>query len=630
MFKAKYILLILGLFWSALASAASGPSSGLFGSLGDKLGLGNNSADPFLEADDAFEFSAEGEAQRIVARWRIAEGYYLYRDKFKFELKNAAGITLGPAQFPPGKIKADPNFGNTEVYHNAVDIILPLQRGAGGASSAAPLTLQVQYQGCAEAGFCYPPITKSVALTLPAAGAETSPPSLDAPANLSEQDRLARLLTRGNLPLALLIFFGLGILLAFTPCVFPTIPILSSIIVGQGAEQDTRRAFILSLVYVLAMAVTYTIAGVVAGLFGANLQAAMQNPWVLSAFSALFVALALAMFGLYQLQLPAGLQTWLTGVSAKQKSGSLYGVAVMGLLSALIVGPCLAAPLAAALIVIGQSGDALLGGAALFVLSLGMGAPLILIGASLGRWLPTAGAWMNTLKSVFGVLLLALAIWMLSRILPAQGTLALWALLLIVSSVYMGALTRLYPDASGWRKLWQGVGIAMLVYGALLLVGAASGAQNTLQPLQNIAGASSGKAAAITSEKLPFKRIKSLADLEREISAAQAEARPVMLDFYADWCVSCIEMEKFTFSHPRVHEALSGVILLQADVTAQDETDLALQKGLGVFGPPTLIFFGRDGRERTAHRLVGPEGPEAFEKRVRVAFSSNLQPSSAI
>ncbi|MCL4316524.1 MAG: protein-disulfide reductase DsbD [Gammaproteobacteria bacterium] len=625
--KIKPVLLTLCLIWTALAGAGSEPSTGLFDSIGARLGL-NKSGNPYLEVDDAFAFSAEAGAQHIVARWQIADGYYLYRDKFKFELKNPAGITLGPAQFPPGKIKADPNFGDTEVYHNAVDVMLPLQRDAGTVDT--PLTLQVQYQGCAEAGFCYPPVTKSIVISLPAAGMETTLPSLGAPANLSEQDRLARLLTRGNLPLALLIFFGLGILLAFTPCVFPTIPILSSIIVGQGAEQNTRRAFILSLVYVLAMAVTYTVAGVIAGLFGANLQAAMQNPWVLSAFSALFVALALAMFGLYQLQLPAGLQTWLTGVSTKQKSGSLYGVAVMGLLSALIVGPCLAAPLAAALIVIGQSGDALLGGAALFALSLGMGAPLILIGASLGRWLPTAGAWMNTLKSVFGVLLLALAIWMLSRILPAQGTLALWALLLIVSGVYMGALTRLYPDASGWRKLWQGLGIAMLVYGALLLVGAASGAQNTLQPLQNIAGASSGKVAAITSEKLPFKRIKSLADLEREISAAQVQARPVMLDFYADWCVSCIEMEKFTFSHPKVHEALSGVILLQADVTAQDETDLALQKGLGVFGPPTLIFFGQDGREKTNHRLVGTEGPEAFEKRVRIAFSANLQPSSAI
>jgi len=626
MFKVKLVLITLCLLWTALAGAASGePSSGLFSSLSAKLGL-NKTDNPYLEVDEAFAFSAEAGAQRIIARWQIADGYYLYRDKFKFELKNPAGITLGPAQFPSGKIKADPNFGDTEVYHNAVDIILPLQRESGPAT---PVTLQVQYQGCAEAGFCYPPVTKSVALTLPAVAAaavtETS-----APPSLSEQDQLARLLTRGNLPLALLIFSGLGVLLAFTPCVFPMIPILSSIIVGQGAEQNTRKAFILSLVYVLAMAVTYTLAGVIAGLFGANLQAAMQNPWVLSAFSALFVALALSMFGLYQLQLPAGLQTRLTGLSARQQGGSLYGVAVMGFLSALIVGPCLAAPLAAALIVIGQSGDALLGGAALFALSLGMGAPLILIGASLGKWLPTAGAWMNALKNVFGVLLLALAIWMLSRILPAQATLALWALLLIVSGVYMGALTRLYPDASGWRKLWQGIGIAMLVYGALLMVGAASGAQSTLQPLQNIAGASSGNRAAVAGEKLPFKRIKSLADLERELGAAKAAAQPVMLDFYADWCVSCIEMEKFTFSHPRVREVLSGVILLQADVTAQDETDLALQKGLGVFGPPTLIFFGPDGQERANYRLVGPEGPEAFEKRVRVAFSSNLQLSPAI
>ncbi len=598
---------------SALAAGESG--AGFLDSLGTKFGL-SGKGNSFLEVDQAFVFSAKApDARHIVARWKIEDGYYLYRDKFTFDLQDASGVTLGAAQFPPGKVKQDPNFGATEVYHNEVVITLPLSR-----ADPAPgkISLRVGYQGCAEAGLCYPPVTKTVSVTLPTAGAGSTPAASFSPP-LAEQDRLARLLTRDNLPLALLIFFGLGILLAFTPCVFPMIPILSSIIVGQGAEQNTRKAFILSLVFVLAMAVTYTIAGVIAGLFGANLQAAMQNPWVLSVFSAVFVALALAMFGLYQLQLPASLQTKLTGLSARQKGGSLYGVAVMGFLSALIVGPCLAAPLAAVLIVIGQAGDALLGGAALFALSMGMGAPLILIGASLGRWLPTAGAWMNTLKSVFGVLLLALAIWMLSRILPAQATLALWALLLIVSAVYMGALTRLYPDASGWRKLWQGVGIAMLVYGALLMVGAASGAQDTLRPLQNIAGIS-GK-AAVTNEKLAFKRIKSLADLEREISVAQAQAKPVMLDFYADWCVSCKEMEKFTFSHPAVHQALAGVILLQADVTAQDEMDLALQKGLGVFGPPTFIFYGPDGLERAQYRLVGPMGPGSFEQHVKKAFS---------
>ncbi len=605
--------------FSALAAADSG--GGFLDSLGAKLGLSGKDRS-FLEVERAFVFSATApDAQHIVAQWKIADGYFLYRDKFKFELQNAAGVTLGAAQFPTGSIKQDPNLGATEVYHNEVVITLPLSR-----ADPAPgkISLRVVYQGCAEdpvtreASLCYPPVTKTVSVTLPAAGAGFTPAASSSPA-LSEHDRLARLLTRANLLPALAIFFGLGILLAFTPCVFPMIPILSSIIVGQGAEQNTRKAFILSLVFVLAMAVTYTIAGVIAGLFGANLQAAMQNPWVLSFFSAVFVALALAMFGLYQLQLPASLQTRLTGLSAKQKGGSLYGVAVMGFLSALIVGPCLAAPLAAVLIVIGQSGDALLGGAALFALSMGMGAPLILIGASLGRWLPTAGAWMNALKSVFGVLLLALGIWMLSRILPAQATLALWALLLMVSAVYMGALTRLYPDASGWRKLWQGLGIAMLVYGALLMVGAASGASDTLRPLQNIAGASSK--AAVTSEKLAFKRIKSLGDLEREIGGAEGQAKPVLLYFYADWCVSCKELEKFTFSNPAVHQALAGVILLQADVTADDEIDRALQKRLGVFGPPTLIFYGPDSLERTHYRLIGPMGPGAFEQHVKKAFS---------
>jgi thiol:disulfide interchange protein DsbD len=413
------------------------------------------------------------------------------------------------------------------------------------------------------------------------------------------------MLTEKPLWFSMSIFFGLGLGLAFTPCVFPMIPILSSIIVGQGQHLTTARAFVLSLVYVLAVAVTYTVAGIAAALFGGNLQAAFQNPWILSSFAAVFVVLALSMFGFYELQMPSSVQSRLNEMSTHQKGGTLFGVAVMGFLSALIVGPCVAAPLIGALLVIGQTGDVMLGGSALFALSLGMGAPLLAIGTGFGKVLPKAGPWMDATKAVFGVLLLAVAIWMLERILPPAVTMALWAALLIASAVYMGALDSLASGASGWRRLWKALGLVLLVWGALLLIGVAAGGRDALQPLRGIfAGGGSGTAAQADAH-LPFKRIKSVADLEAEVSAAAAAGKPVMLDFYADWCVSCKEMEKFTFSDPRVRQALSDAVLLQADVTANDDDDKALLKHFNLLGPPTIIFYAADGQERRAHRVVG-------------------------
>ncbi|MEO5574104.1 MAG: protein-disulfide reductase DsbD domain-containing protein, partial [Gammaproteobacteria bacterium] len=474
-----------------------------FNKLGTKFGI-SNPENKFLEPDEAYSASfTVQDGRTLSAHWDIADGYYMYRDKFAFRLLNAQGVRLGAPQLPPGESKTDEFLGKTEVYHNQVSFSIPLLRTE---TKATQITLEATYQGCAEAGFCYPPLTKTVGLSLPAVQKDSTPDKINNAPLVSEQDRLAQVLTGGNTTLALLTFFGLGLLLAFTPCVFPMIPILSSIIVGPNASKDhdlivttdghstfaqrgtgnTRRAFTLSLVYVLAMALTYTVAGVIAGRFGENLQAASQNPWVLGSFSAVFVLLALSMFGFYQLQIPASWQGKLAALSHRQQGGTLIGVAVMGFLSALIVGPCVAAPLAAALIVIGQMGDPVLGGAALFAMSMGMGAPLLLIGTSLGKWLPSSGAWMDTVKAVFGVLLLAVAIWMLERILPATITLVLWAVLLIISAVYMGALDRLSPEAGGWRKLWKGVGFILIIYGALLLVGAASGGKDVLQPLQGL------------------------------------------------------------------------------------------------------------------------------------------------
>ena len=591
-------------------------------SLGTSFGLG--ASDELLPADEAFQLDVSVEdPQTVVARWQIANDYYMYRDKISVTAAAGSKVGLQPIQLAAGDKKSDEFFGDIEVYHLQTEAQIPLIRSPTDGNR---LQLTFTYQGCAEKqGVCYPPINKVMDLVLPPANAasavtttpaQTPPTATSSDTGLSEQDALAKRLLEGNTLLTLLAFFGFGLLLAFTPCVFPMIPILSSIIVGQGEHLTARRGFILSTVYVLAMALTYTAAGVFAGLFGENLQAAFQNPWVLSTFAVVFVLLALSMFGFYDIQMPAFIQSRLSDISNRQKGGHLTGVAVMGFLSALIVGPCVAAPLAAALIVIGQTGNAVLGGMALFALSLGMGAPLIAIGTGAGKLLPKAGAWMDAIKAVFGVLLLAVAIWMLERILPGAFTLLLWATLLIVASVYMGALTQLGEHSSGWKKFWKGSGLVMLVYGVVLLIGAASGGSDPLRPLAALQVSGSASTATAATH-LSFKRVKTIDDLNRELAAAKTQGRPVLLDFYADWCVSCKEMEKYTFARPEVQQALSGVLLLQADVTANDAEDKALMQHFGIIGPPSIIFYDRDGRQRKDMQLVGFKDADAFVKHVK-------------
>jgi thiol:disulfide interchange protein DsbD len=614
---------------AALSSFASPTSSSPLGDLGKSLGLGlgGSDEDEVLTPEQAFPFDAIAvDGNTIVARWDITPGHYLYKDKFSFSLEDAEGITLGEPQLPKGEEKDDEFFGRIEVYHNPIDVTLPLLRDR---LDATQITLKLKYQGCADIGICYPPQRKSVTIALPAGlaagaavgttGSSVAPVTVSKPsAPLSEQDSLAASLAGGDTFATIALFFGLGLLLAFTPCVFPMIPILSSIIVGQGEALTTRRAFTLSLVYVLAMALTYTVAGVIAGLFGANLQAAFQNPWILSSFAAVFVALAFSMFGFYELQLPSALQSKLTEVSNKQQGGTLIGVAIMGLLSALIVGPCVAPPLMGALIYIGQTGDAVLGGLALFALSLGMGAPLLAIGVSAGKFLPRAGGWMDSVKAVFGVLLLAVAIWMLERILPATLALLLWAMLVIVSAVYMGAIDAIREGASGWYRLWKGLGLVLLIYGALMLVGLAGGNSDPLQPLKGLAVSG---ASAAQQQHLQFKKIKTVADLEREIKAASAADKTVMLDFYADWCVSCKEFDKYVFSDPQVVASLSNTVSLQADVTANDEADQALLKQFGLIGPPGIIFYNQSGEELTEFRIVGYKDATTFHTHLQRAYA---------
>jgi thiol:disulfide interchange protein DsbD len=580
--------------------------------------------DELLDPEQAYALTlTTPSADLIVAQWHIAEDYYLYRSRFQFTSLTPA-ISLGKPRFPAGKIKEDEFFGRQEIYRQQIAIALPVQRELGAPDR---VELKIAYQGCADIGFCFPPLTKTVSVALPplqASGA--SPLAAQTDSDIaSEQGLIAGMLVKERF-WAMPAFFGFGLLLAFTPCIFPMIPILSSLIVGQGENMTRYKAFMLSLVYVLAMAVTYTVAGVLAAGLGQNVQALFQSPWVLGSFSTVFVLLSLSMFGFYDLQIPVSWQSKLTQVSNSRGGGTYLGVAVMGLLSALIVGPCVAAPLIGILMVIAATGNLVLGGTALFVMSLGMGLPLLLIGTVGGHLLPRAGRWMEATKAMFGVVLLGVAIWMLERIVPPAVAMLLWALLLIVSAVYMGALRALDEKVSGWLTLRKGLGVVLLTYGLLLLVGVAAGGHDVLQPLRGISLMASREMAQgknrITQPAATFQPIKTREDLEQALIQANAENRPVMLDFYADWCVSCKEMEKYTFSDPGVQTTWANynTVLLKADVTANDAADQTLMRHFGIFGPPAYMFFGPDGKERQGYRVVGFMPADEFRQHLEKAL----------
>jgi thiol:disulfide interchange protein DsbD len=605
-------------------------------------------AEPLPDAQ-AFGFEAiVGDAGTVLMRFTPASGYYLYRDRSSFRIEGASGITVGKPRWPAGVQHRDEHFGDVVVYFDQVDVPLPLQRKAG---PAADVRVVATFQGCQTDGICYPPMTRTVALSLPAfvgvaepvgaasaaipetANAYAAPiaadaapttttfatadPTTDIAASaaptdkaepLAEDSRLAAALAGKSRWLTLLGFFGAGLLLAFTPCVLPMIPILSGLIAGQGTRLGTSRAVVLSLVYVVANALVFTVAGVVAGLLGANLQIVFQQPWIITAFAALFVALALSSFGLYELQLPMALRSRLGMLSDRQHGGSLAGVAAMGALSALVVGPCVAPPLAAAVLYIGQSHDPVFGGAALFLLAMGMGVPLLFFGAAAGRGMPTSGPWMIAVQRVFGFVFLGLAVWMLGRILPAVAMLALWGLLALAAAAWALSATAQSPRM---RMAARFAGLVLAVVGAAELLGALGGGRDALQPLAGMSGASQAQAMA-------FRTIKSSADLDREVAAAQAAGKPLLFDFYADWCVSCKEMEKYTFTDPAVQSALADFVLLKADVTANDALDQALMKRFGIIGPPGTLFFV-DGRERRELRLIGYEKAAPFATRAQRA-----------
>ena len=564
-----------------------------------------------LEPDKAFRFSARlKDAHSIEVNYQIAPGYYLYRDKFQFAL-TPAEAKPGAAQFPRGEKHKDEFFGEVETYRGNLSFVLPFELAKADVSS---IRLAVTSQGCADAGVCYVPYEQKAELKLAAltssASRSDAPASpfgtpAAAPAAGGDDDRVAALLG-GGFWLAVVSFFGFGLLLSFTPCVLPMVPILSGIIIGAGRPVTRMKGFTLAAVYVLGMAITYAAAGVAAGLSGAMLSATLQNPWVLGAFAAIFVVLALSMFGFYELQLPATLQSRLSGASNRLPGGQGLGVFAMGVLSALIVGPCVAAPLAGALLYISQSRDVVLGGAALFAMALGMGVPLLAVGASAGALLPKAGAWMESVKRFFGALLLAVAIYLIAPFTPLPLQMFLWGALLVGSAVYLRAVDSLPAEAGGVQRFGKVVGLIALVAGAAYLVGAFSGSRDIFQPLAGLRATSGGEAAHAT----PFQRIASVAELDARIRAAGG--KPVMLDFYADWCVSCKEMERFTFSDDRVKTRFQGMTLLQADVTANTPEHGALLKRFRLFGPPGIIFFDREGREMQGLRVIGFQPAERF------------------
>lgn len=584
-------LFFVGGFFNPLHAANSSGLANLFSS---------NSA-TVLKPEEAFKLQLKAiDAQTIEAHFSIAPGHYLYRDRIKFSVLSPSQIKISDIKLPAGEIKEDANFGTQVVYHR--DFTLAIKLSAASLNTS----LLASYQGCSEQGLCYAPIKNTLTVNLDKA-APATPVSMD-----NDTDSSTRLLQSGNVWLAVGGFFLAGLLLSMTPCVLPMIPILSSIIVGQHSLNNTSskwHGFGLSLAYVLGMALSYAVAGVAAGLTGNLLSVALQNPWVLGSTAVLFVLLACAMFGLYELKLPQGFEDQMLKTSNRIKGGRFIGVFAMGALSALIVSPCVAAPLAGALIYIGQTHDVLLGGIGLFALGLGMGVPLLLLGASAGSLLPKTGNWMNSVRNLFGVIMLAMAIWLISPLLPIAWQLGLWATLLIITAVYHQALDRLPNHASNAAKLGKGMAIILLLLGVALLIGALSGAKSASQPLANLI---SKNESASLDKPLVFERVKNLAELDDKL--ANTQGRTVMLDFYADWCVACKELEQFTFSDKKVQQLLKDTVLLQADVTANSDDDKALLKRFGLYGPPGIAFFNARGQEMRSLQTVGFQNAERFSK----------------
>jgi thioredoxin:protein disulfide reductase len=603
--------------------------------------------DDFLPPEKAFALTAQTVGlQTLRLQWQIADGYYLYKERINIQT-DVLTAKLGAVAMPQGVEKFDSTFNKTMiVYKHQLSVDVPVEKGA----ASVPVT--VGYQGCAEKGLCYPPATAEIKVDLKALGATADAVKMQAngdlfgggqqtsaaaapvaenikPKQAPEQkntaqaatDSIASTLASGSLFKTMGVFCLAGLLLSFTPCVLPMVPILSSLIAGQTGVVTRRKGFMLALAYSLGMALIYAGFGVAAGLAGEGLAAALQNPWVLGAFALMLSAMALSMFGVYELQLPSSIQTGASNLSNKFKGGSYIGVFLMGGISALVVGPCVAAPLAGALVYISQTRDVVLGGLALFAMALGMSVPLLLVGASAGSLLPRAGMWMERVKQVFGMMLFGVAIWMVSPVLSPAVHMLLWAAWLLMSAALLGGLGGHAPDTLP-HPAARTAGIGAAAVAAVLLMGAASGGQSILQPLAHWrAGVGSTAMAAGTVHALPFERVATVAQLDAALHQAGQKGQPVMLDFYADWCVSCKEFDSFTFSDEGVKKRLSNVSLLQVDVTKNSADDKALLKRFGLFGPPGIVFFDAKGLSLVTHKVVGYQKAAEFQASLDIALA---------
>ncbi|RXJ82240.1 protein-disulfide reductase DsbD [Arcobacter sp. F2176] len=563
----------------------------------------------FLSPKEAFKESFETKNSSLIINLDLGKDIYLYADKVSVKIKKPQEIDITKELVLPKSMPYEEYI--IYLYNLNIEVPFSLLKSKVDAKE---YEIELNFQGCSKAGLCYAPMSKTTLVKIPddfvTQSTTNSTSSTKSSNDLNETDTIANSLKDGNFFIILLTFFGFGLLLSLTPCVFPMIPILSSIIVkaGQNEQLSMKRGFFLSLVYVISMSLAYTIAGIIAGLFGANLQVALQNPYVLSAFAAIFVALAFSMFGYYKLELPQSVQNKINKTTEGKEKQGIFGIAIMGFLSALIVGPCVAPPLAGALVYIGQTGNAFLGGAALFVLSLGMGVPLLLIGLGAGKFMPKPGGWMENITRIFGIVMLAIAIWMLDRVLEPIIVMYLWSLLFLGTTLYL----KLYEHI-----LMRLITLVILIYGVLTFVGAVSGATNVLNPLEKF---TSSKVVSTSEAGITFKRIKNLTELEAEIKKSD---KPVMLDFYADWCVACKEFENITFKDDRVIEKLKGFTLLQADVTANNQDDKELQKRFNIIGPPGIIFWDKDNNEINASKIVGYKNPKEFLEILNKHFSSS-------
>lgn len=549
----------------------------------------------FLEPNEAFIPTFTKNQDSLDFKLKLGKDIYLYDDKFKVFISKPEKIEITKELNVPKPVA----YEEFIVHFDDLNLTIPYELLKSKVESTQ-YEIEVKFQGCSKLGLCYAPISEKYLLTLETKTSKVEVKKEDGKiVSLNETDSIASSLKDGNLLFVLITFFGFGLLLSLTPCVFPMIPILSSIIVGASQKESmtASRGFFLSLVYVLSMSVAYTIAGVIAGVFGANLQVALQNPYVLVAFALIFVALAFSMFGYFEIKLPQSLQTRLNKTTDGKEKQGIAGIAIMGFLSALIVGPCVAPPLAGALVYIGQTGNALLGGLALFVMSLGMGVPLLLIGLGAGKFMPKPGGWMEGITRIFGIVMLGVAIWLLDRVLDASVIIYLWAILLLGSAVYL----KIYKHI-----LAQLITVVIFLLGVILFVGAVSGATNPLNPLEKF---TSSTTVQSSSEKLVFKKIKNIEELNQAIKESD---KPVLLDFWASWCVACKEFEEITFKDEEVIKKLQNFTLLQADVTLNDDEDKALQKMFGIVGPPGIIFWDKNKNEVKSSKIVGYKNPKDF------------------